>query len=138
MVYRLQQLQVRSSGLLKIMMGMIEKKLMGGHDFMQQHKKTDENVTTWQMRLIGLISDADPGNTFKEHRDKFLITTFWSNLCNKDLKIATAYMRKSATTFLDFLGQSRVRNHPMSKSMMQNPLNQTITYNQTELCRTTN
>ena len=64
-------------------------------------QKPDENVT-WQMRLIGLISDADPGNTFKEHRDKLLITTFWSNLYNKDLKITTAYMRKSSTTFSEF------------------------------------
>ena len=62
-------------------------------------QNADESVTTWQMRLIGLISDADPGNTFKEHRDKLLITTFWSNLYNKDLKIATSYLRKSATTF---------------------------------------
>ena len=48
------------------------------------------------------IGDADSGNTFKEHRDKLLNTTFWSNLYNKDLKIATAYMRKSATTFAEF------------------------------------
>ena len=82
--------------------GCDREKVDGWSRFHAATQKPDETVTTWQMRLIGLISDADPGNTFKEHRDKLLITTFWSNLYNKDLKIATAYMRKSATTFAEF------------------------------------
>ena len=93
--------------------GFNREKVDGWSRFHAATQTLDENVTTWQMRLIGLISDADPGNSFKEHRDKILITTFWSNLYNKDLNIATAYMRKSATIFSDFLGQSRARNHSM-------------------------
>ena len=74
------------------------------------------------MRLIGLISDADPGNTFKEHRDKRLIT-FWTNLYNKDLKIATAYMRKSATIFLE---QSRARNYSYVQKYDAMPFKSTV------------
>ena len=74
----------------------------GWSRFQAATQKPDENVTKWQIRLICLISDADLGNTFKEHRDILLITTFWANLYNNDLKIATAYMRKSATTFSEF------------------------------------
>ena len=50
--------------------GYVREKVDGWSRFHAAAQKTDENVTTWQMRLIGLISDTDPGNTFKEHRDK--------------------------------------------------------------------
>ena len=115
-----------TSEIISTLEGVIEKKLMGGHDFMQLHnKKADENVTTWQMRLIGLISDADPGNTFKEQRSKLLITTFWSNLYNNDLKIATAYMRKSATTFAEFFRAVK-SEEPYGKKYDAKPFKSTV------------
>ena len=49
--------------------GCDREKVDGWSRFHAATQNPDENVTTWQMRLIGLISDADPGNTFNEHRD---------------------------------------------------------------------
>ena len=101
--------------------GIDTEKVDGWTRFHSASQRNDESVTAWQMRLTGLMREADPANTFKDHRDKLLITAFWSNLHNKDLKIATAHIRKSATTFSEFFRSVKTEEPLYKSAQMSKP-----------------
>ena len=111
--------------------GVDTEKVDGWTRFHSAAQKNDESVTAWQMRLTSLMREADPANTFKDHRDKLLITAFWSNLHNKDLKIATAHTRKSATTFSKFFRNVKTEE-PLYKPVQMSKPHKVTTSTDTE------
>ena len=62
-------------------------------------QKPGESITNWKMRLENLYRCADPEGNFLGHQDQLMITAFWTNMSNKDLRIATSVERQNARKF---------------------------------------
>ena len=82
--------------------GVDTEKVDGWAKFHSATQKSQETATEWKMRLLNLYTEADPSNVFKAHKDKLMITAFWTNLHNKELRMATAADRKSSGNFGEF------------------------------------
>ena len=82
--------------------GVDSEKIDGWAKFHSATQKSQETATEWKMRLLSLYAEADPKNTFQAHKNKLLITAFWTNLYNKELRMATPTERKTCGDFGEF------------------------------------
>ena len=102
-------------------------KVDGWSAFHSTSQRVNESITEWRIRLLRLYNEADPQEIFKDQKDSMLSAAFWTNLENKDLRIAMAPHRT-----LPFAGIFRmvkeneplfVRHHKPAKAAVTNNAN---------------
>ena len=98
--------------------GITTAKIDGWAAFHAATQGPTESITEWKMKLIRLYEDADPEKKFADHRDSMLATALWTNLCNKDLRIATSADRKES---FSTLFRSIKANEPLYTSKTVKP-----------------
>ena len=105
-------------------------KVDGWSAFHSASQKVNESITEWKIRLLRLYNEADPQEIFKNQKDSMLSAAFWTNLDNKDLRIAMAPHRT-----LPFAGFFRmvkeneplfVRHHKPTKAAITNNVSSEI------------
>ena len=99
-------------------------KVDGWSAFHSASQRVNEPITEWKIRLLRLYIEADPQEIFKDQKDSMLIAAFWTNLDNKDLRIAMAPHRTLPfASFFRMVKENEplfVRHHKPAKAAVTN------------------
>ena len=100
------------------------EKVDGWSAFHSASQRVNESITEWKIRLLRLYNEADPQEIFKDQKDSMSSAAFWTNLDNKDVRIAMAPHRTLPITgFFGMVKENEplfVRHHKPAKAAVTN------------------